>query len=42
MFQIDLKLTEQLKLTSKIEPLVEEHDSKIKDLSQMITGVQAN
>lgn len=41
MLQIDLKLSEQLKLTSKIEPLVEEHDSKIKDLSQMITGVQA-
>jgi hypothetical protein len=41
MFQIDLKLTEQLQLTSKIEPLVEEHDSKIKNLSQMITGVQA-
>jgi len=29
MFQIDLKLTEQLKLTSRIEPMVEEHDSKV-------------
>jgi DNA-binding MurR/RpiR family transcriptional regulator len=37
MHGLDMKLSEQLKLTSKIEPLVDHHDSEMRNLNFLVT-----